>query len=337
MPPAPAHQAPPAINSGEKQHLPWWSARAHLRRWWHARLPITDTLHLTQRNVYILPTRAGWMLAATLAVLLVTSINYQLNLGYLLTFLLAGCAAAGMVVGHATLRGLMLGLLPPQPLFAGEPANLEVRLINTRPTPRLAIGVALHGLRQWAWADVPAGGEAMVQIRFQPPRRGLHPVPLLHVETHFPLGTFRIWALWRPAARVLVYPAPEPQPPPLPHGQPSPGTGQASVGRASGEFDGVRAYQPGDAMKRIVWKKYARSGELVTRDSEHVQRQTMWLELAHTGALEPEARLSRLAAWVLAADAQGLDYGLRLPGLEIAPDGGLAQRLRCLEALALCP
>ena len=48
---------------------------------------------LTQRNVYILPTAPGLMLALTLLLLLVTSINYQLNLGYLLTFLLAGCAA----------------------------------------------------------------------------------------------------------------------------------------------------------------------------------------------------------------------------------------------------
>ena len=38
---------------------------------------------------------------------------------------------------------------------------------------------------------------------------------------------------------------------------------------------------------------------------------------------------------MLAADRAGADYGLRLPGLEIAPDGGEAQRRRCLEALAL--
>ena len=39
---------------------------------------------------------------------------------------------------------------------------------------------------------------------------------------------------------------------------------------------------------------------------------------------------------VLMADRLGLDYGLRLPGGEIAPDTGAAHRRRCLEALALC-
>ena len=81
---------------------PWWAWRARWRAWWLARVPLADTLALTQGNVYILPTRAGWMLAATLAVLLVASINYQLNLGYLLTFLLAGSGLVSMHVTHNT-------------------------------------------------------------------------------------------------------------------------------------------------------------------------------------------------------------------------------------------
>ena len=46
--------------------------------------------------------------------------------------------------------------------------------------------------------------------------------------------------------------------------------------------------------------------------------------------------LLAVVAWVLLADDQGLDYGLRLPGVEIKPASGAAQRLRCLEALATC-
>ena len=319
--------------------LPWWAlrarTRARLRRWWHARLPLSDSLELTQRNVYILPTRAGWMLGSTLLVLLIASINYQLNLGYLLTFLLAGSAAAGMVVCHNTLRGLSLHLLPPQPLFAGSLATLDVKLVNARRSPRHAIALALLDTEQWSWADVPGQAESTVQISFKPPRRGLHRVPTLTAETRFPLGTFRVWTVWRPAAQVLVYPAPEPQPPPLPAGEPRSGTGLAGGARATGEFDGVRGYQRGDPMKLIVWKKFAKSGELVSRDTVHMQRQELWLDVARAGSVDAEARLSRLAAWVLAADAQGLDYGLRLPGLEIKPSGGTAHRLRCLEALAL--
>ena len=42
--------------------------RSRFQRWFQSRLPLADTLTLTQRNVYILPTGAGWMLALTLLV-----------------------------------------------------------------------------------------------------------------------------------------------------------------------------------------------------------------------------------------------------------------------------
>jgi len=250
------------------------------QRWWLARLPRADVLALTQRNVYILPTRSGWMLALTLLVLLLASINFQLNLGYLLTFLLTGSALAGMYVSHATLRGLTLRLLPPEPQFLGASALLRVQLHSERNRPRRAVAVAVHGSGDvpWAYTDVPANGSANVEIAFAPTRRGLHEVPALMAQTLYPMGTFRVWTLWRPAAQVLVYPRPEVPPPPLPAGQPQSGSGAAVHARGMGEFDGVRAYRRGDSMKLVVWKKAAQalasgSGEMVSRDDAQQSQQ----------------------------------------------------------------
>jgi uncharacterized protein (DUF58 family) len=72
----------------------------------------------------------------------------------------------------------------------------------------------------WVWTDVPAQGSATVQVAFAPTRRGLHRLPTLTAETRFPLGTFRVWTVWRPAAQVLVYPQARGHPPPLPPGEP---------------------------------------------------------------------------------------------------------------------
>ena len=317
------------------------AVRKRFERWWQARLPLTDTTVLTQRNVYILPTGAGWMLALTLLVLLVASINFQLNLGYLLTFLLAGSAVAGMHFCHATLRGLSLHLKPPEPHFLGQGAVLQVQLASERRTPRVSIALAVYGSGHWAWTDVPAQGIAHVEVAFTPARRGLHRVPTLTAETRCPLGTFRVWTVWRPAAEVLVYPAPEPGAPPLPPGEPrAGGTGSAPT-HGTGDFEGVRAYRRGDPLQLVVWKKAAQalasgSDALVSRDAQQSQRHELWLDTAHTGLADPEARLSRLTAWVLQADRLGLNYGLRLPGREIAQGNGPAHRRNCLEALALC-
>ena len=67
---------------------------------------------------------------------------------------------------------------------------------------------------------------------------------------------------WRPAAQVLVYPAPEPAPPPLPPGEPRAGGAALAAVQAPGEYDGVRPYRRGDPLKTVVWKKVARADQL---------------------------------------------------------------------------
>ncbi|ABM94206.1 DUF58 domain-containing protein [Methylibium petroleiphilum] len=316
--------------------------RTRWRTWWDARHPRSDTLQLTQRNVYILPTRAGWVFALTLGVLLVASINYQLSLGYLLTFLLAGSGLVSMHVTHATLRGLSLHLRPPQPVFAGDAAVVECVLASTATRTRHGIGLRLAGPERpphWSWTDVPAGGQSAMQLSFVAPRRGRLPLPHVVLETRFPLGLFRAWSEWRPQATVLAYPQPERPTPPLPPARAV--GGEASTARSSegGELEGIRAYRRGDPLKLVVWKKAARAldtgGELVSRDTRSAARQELWLDWAATGGLSPEARLSRLAAWVLAVEHGGAAWGLRLPGREWPPATGEAHRRAALEALAL--
>jgi uncharacterized protein (DUF58 family) len=314
--------------------------RRRIRAWFEARIAPTDTVTLTQRNVYIVPTRAGWMFALVLIVMLLSSINYQLNLGYVLTFLLAGAGFVSMHLTHNTLRGMTLHLKPPQPGFAGE--SLAIEIVLASPKRELyGVGVSFEhaGSRDAdVFVDVAAGGQAVARLALVPARRGLHPVPTLHIETRYPLGLFRAWTVWRPAAKALAWPAPERPAAPLPA---SPArAGESAVRRAAdgGEFDGVRSYRRGDALKRIVWKKVAKldsGGDLVTRDHAASVARELWLDWQHTQASGTEPRLARLAAWVLAADAAGMAHGLRLPGVEIAPGSGGAHRRASLDALAL--
>ncbi|MDQ6683525.1 MAG: DUF58 domain-containing protein [Pseudomonadota bacterium] len=323
-------------------HLPTPAsyARARFRAWWQSRLPRTDTQLLTQRNIYILPTRAGWMFAATIVVLLLASINYQLNLGFVLSFLLAGAGIASMHVTHGTLRALTLHLKPPLPAFAGSSAMLDV-VVSTPNSARFGIGLRLLDAAPTSlvWVDVQAAGQVVAQLAFVPLRRGRHTVEPLVAETRFPLGLFRAWTVWRPAAQLLVYPQAEPGAPALPAALPIAGGPALSRHSEGGEIDGVRAYRRGDPMKLVAWKKAAQAIEagsgLVSRDTSIAARQELWLEWAASGAGDRESRLSRLTAWVLVANRNGVAFGLRLPGLELAPAEGELQRLRCLEALAL--
>jgi uncharacterized protein (DUF58 family) len=317
-----------------------WNVRARVRGWLTSRLPRTDTQLLTQGNVYILPTRAGWMFALTLVVLLLASVNYQLNLGYVLTFLLAGSGIVSMHITHGTLRGLTLHLRPVAPAFAGSPAVLDI-VMSSPSSARFGVGLRLLDApaSTLAWTNVPAGGQSTAHVSFVPTARGRHDVPTLSAETRFPLGLFRAWTVWRPLAQLRVYPRVEVDAPALPAARPATGGPTQARRSEGGEVEGVRAYRRGDPLKLIAWKKAAQAletgADLVSRDTSTSARQELWLDWTACGPIAAEERLSRLTAWTLAADRADADYGLLLPGLEIEPGDGDAQRTRCLEALAL--
>ena len=308
-----------------------------IRAWFENRLPRSDSWLLTQRNLYILPTKAGWGFCLTLLVMLLAAINYQLNLGYALTFLLGGAALVSMHQTHGNLRRLTLHVRAPAPVFANEPATLELVLDNPGGQ-RHGVGLGLYSARRqgMAFVDVPAVGSTQAQLRFTPTQRGRQALPTLLIETHFPLGLFRAWTVWRPATELLVYPRPERPAPPLPAGAPSAGADLPASQGSGGEFDGVRAYRRGDSLRQVVWKKMARSGELVSRDTRSSASRSLVLDWQQAQAVgDNEARLSRLSAWVLAAEREGLAYALHLPGQQLLLASGLDQRLAALAQLAL--
>ncbi len=311
-----------------------WPA-ARIRSWWLARLPVQDHIELGQRNVYIVPTKAGLMLGATLLLLLVSSINYQLNLGYVLTFMIAGSALVAMHMGHGTLRGLHAQMMAADPVHAGDTVAIGIRLNNPSARARFSIGLNWRALSGQAWTDLDRQSQRLLHLQLRTRERGRQSLPTVVLHTLYPLGCFRVWALWRPAQKIWVYPRAEDKAPPLPHTPGATPAAEALTVRApSGEPDTLRPYRPGDPLKNMAWKKVARTGELISRDFESRQDSSLWLSPAATGLVGLEAQLSRLCAWVLRAQAQGLRYGLRLPSQVIEPSSGEAHMHRCLQALA---
>ncbi len=319
------------------------AARARIAQrieaWLQQRSPRSDSLLLTHRNVYILPTAAGLIFCLTLVVLLVASINYQLNLGYLLTFLLAGSGVVSMHMTHDTLRGLTLQLRPVHPAFAGDTAVLEAVLSAGRGD-RYGVALRLQSAdaSSASHTDVPAQGQAVLQIGFVPPARGRHALPPLRVQTQFPLGLFRAWAVWHPAMSVLVYPQPERPASALPAALGVPGGPLRSRTAGADEFDGVRPYRRGDAPKAIAWKQAAKAlasgGDLISRDHSAYTQQQLWLSWQDCGVGGAEARLSRLAAWIVEADRRDVAWGLSLPAEELPMGQGDQHRQQGLERLA---
>jgi len=299
--------------------------------------PEPTPIRLGQRRIFVLPTRFGLALGLGLLVMLLASINYALSLGFALTFLIGGVAWISIHHAFRNLVGLSISPGRSEAVFCGTPARFGIQLHNDGQRPRL-------GLQLWPSAtperlnapfDIPSDGGTTQKVCVATLARGWQPLPRLTLETRHPLGLIRAWSLFQPDQRCLVYPAPEANAPPLPWGgDPRPGLDGRS--RGQDDFAGLRHHQPADSPRHVAWKAVARGGAWRTKEFDGAGSRAVWLDWQGLPAtMGTEARLSRLARWVVDADARGLAYGLRLPDTELPPARGPAQRHACLAALAL--
>jgi len=295
--------------------------------------PDPDPVRLDRRRIYILPTALGLGYAAMVFAMVLGGLNFGNNLGLGLAFLLTSIGLVAMHHCHGNLVGLELRLAAAESAFAGGEVAfrllLENRSVTARPQIELAAGSAPARV-----ADVPAAGPATVELRLPAPHRGRVPLARYTVATRHPLGLFRAWAVVHGDQHAIAWPAPAAR------GRTPPGVETDTGGaqdRAQGEHDfaGLRPFQPGDSLRRIAWKAYARGQGLLTKQYAGTDVVSHVFDWDALPALGTEARLAQLCRWVLDAHERGEAYGLRLPGVVIEPNVGPAQRERCLNALAL--
>ena len=94
---------------------------------------------LDRHRIYILPTRTGLVFWGVVFVLLIGSINFALQMGYLLTFTIVSMALVSMYHTHRNLSGLTIRGQRSDPVHAGEVASFELTISNPFPTERYAL------------------------------------------------------------------------------------------------------------------------------------------------------------------------------------------------------
>src|SRR6266436_2058377 len=99
----------------------------------------TGDVLLDRHRIYILPTRTGVTFWLVVCVLLIGSINFALQLGYLLTFTIVSMALVSMYHTHRNLSGLTIRGQRADPVHAGDMASFELTIDNPFPTDRYAL------------------------------------------------------------------------------------------------------------------------------------------------------------------------------------------------------
>ena len=121
---------------------------------------------------------------------------------------------------------------------------------------------------------------------------------------------------------------------PLPSGSETAGA-RASLAQEEDDFVGLREASPSDPPRRLAWKAYARSDQLLAKQFAGGIEQPCLFKFHDLPELDTEARLSQLARWCIEAAEQQRSFGLVLPDATIALGSGDRHLHDCLQALAL--
>ena len=304
------------------------------QRWLVRRVPARREVTLDQKNLFILPSRAGLFYLLLVLSLLIGGINYENNLLFLTAFLLVSLLIIGILHTFGNLAGLTLRAGHSQAVFAGHDARFDLALRGG------AKGFHDSVVLQWAdsnyhRAAISAQNEKILPIHVPTSQRGWFYPGRLLVQSWYPLGLIRTWTRIDLGTRCLVYPKPLAAPA-LPESRGKNQQGDPLLADGGEDFTGFRRYQPGDPLRHVAWKAAAKGGPLLSKQYGAYADSQTWLDWdSLSGVTNGETRLSMLCYWVLHLDAERIEYGLRLPDVEIQPTSGAEHRDKVLRELAL--
>lgn len=291
-------------------------------------IPMQSSKRLTRNNIYIVPTKAGFGLLFTVALILFAAINYQNNSLFLFAFSILAVFLLSILSTFENLVALELSSGAASLVQQGLPLrhNLLLKKHNGKQTQALTLFIA----EQEIDIDVVDASVLAMSVDTPSTPRGIHRLDRFKLETRFPFGLVRAWSYMQPNAACFVYPKPEPS-----DLEAFGGFQEESQQRRleSDDFVNIRHWQQGESPKRILWRAFARTGELLSLQYDYQSASPAFLDWDAIEGDE-EHKLRIMSYWVLHYSRAGQPFAMKLPHLLLPYDTGENAKNTALRALA---
>jgi len=302
---------------------------------------------MKREAIRLRPTGLWIVFGPILMCMLFAAINYSNNLVYAVLYLVASLCFVSIFHTWRNLATLRVEHVRIHSAFAGEDVQVEIYLSAPAGKPVFGLNFARvgedtgllqrpapltsQGGRSWR---IHAGDSHSVSVVFPAPRRGMYRFEMLLVRSAYPFGLFSANFRVPIDAVYYVYPKPKGKDD-WPALHPSGENSSAFSPRPGDDFSGVRAYMPGESLRHIDWKAYARGRPLSVKQFTGGDGQELWLDAGEMARAPLEDRLSQLALWIVNAEKAEIPYALKLGRTTLPMGLGLDQSRRALEALAV--
>lgn len=285
-------------------------------------------------RVYIFPTKLGGHLNGLIFLMFLLAIGYANNLLLIFTIFLFAFNLMWLIKSHFYLNKFRPGHISVMSGHAGTSLLVGIQLDSAPDGP-------------WDWAIELEGDQGTFSFHelkaqasklegdIRPTRRGYYRWKYLKVKTHKPFGFYQVWIYFPMSVDSVVYPS-------LLSSASFPLNTQALSGeipldrKGPEDFRGLGRYDS-DESRKISWKHYARTGELLIKEGEETRAATF--EIHFDPPDEPAAKenyLSLLATQMIECHRRDIPFSFRAAEFSRPPSTELSHVQECLKVLALC-
>lgn len=305
--------------------------------WLKKRIPAALKQSLSNRNVFIFPTKFGFIYLLFDLILFLLATNYQNNLIMLLSYFLASLFISAMLHSFFNLSGLHLAANPIVKGFAGGNLYLPIKLVSSKGRFDLNFSfvqqatVNLANLNTNQLENV----KNEVLVPYYCAKRGIFPAGRVKLSSEYSLGLFTCWTQLAFASSFIVYPEPKPIHLKL-NSQllDEEAVNSTKMVEQGDDFYQLKNYVLGEALSQVAWKHVAKGQGWFSKANEQKVGQQQWLNLAKMPSGNIEQKLSYLCYLAQENCQQGVTFGLDLGVSKIGPAKGKEHLAQCLMTLA---
>lgn len=272
-----------------------------------------------------MPTRMGGYLNGLIFLMFLLSVGYNNNLLLIFTLLLFGLNLVWVIQTHFHMHALKLKSISIKDGHAGEFTEVKVHWEKVPDSPQ-------------AWSLAVENDDTKIFISNSGlvlPKRGRWDFEHLYVSSELPFGLYKAWIYYKAPVTAFAWPSKLREVPEL-HMNPSALEGENS-GTMTGPHDvkNLAPYQTGEESRKISWKHYARSGELVIKEGEELTRHHVHFRVPQSLS-DKEHTLSKIATQMVHCARIDVMFSLETPGKKTATGISTKHLEDCLRELALC-
>jgi len=302
---------------------------------------------MKREAIRLRPTGHWIVFGPILMCMLIAAINYSNNLVYAVLFLVASLSFVSIFHTWRNIASVQVEHVRVQPAFAKEDVRVEIYLNALAGKPVFGLNFARVGeesvfsrrpipliARDDRGFRVRAGDSRSIEVTFPSTRRGMYRFEALQVKSSYPFGLFA--ASFRVPIDMVYYIYPIPKGKDTwPVMQPSGDSGSPYSLKPGDDFSGVRPHMPGESLRHVDWKAYARGRPLSVKQFTGGEGHELWLDASEMIRLPIEDRLSQLSLWIVNAEKAEIPYALKLGRTSLPMGLGPDHSRRALEVLAV--